>query len=487
MKKRFVLINEEGNYSLLSCELFFRGFESRISVEKGLISDIPACVGYGKKNYIWFYFDEKVYRKLADEALEKLVADPSFVPKIILPEMMKAGESAEKIIVELDRKNYDLSSKEALIAFQELSNIVIDQIGYHFIAILDLLDFKFTNYLKNYLSDKIPESKLNWAMEKLLAPVHLTYSQKLELQMLKSARSKKTEGEIEKSLMSIAHKYEWIDYGYRGPAKDLDYFRDYFDRLRNVRSSQVESKIELIQNYRKNTSLEKTQLYKDLKIDSQHRKFIDSLSDLSFLKTYRKDIAFMSICGIYKILDKCSNGISKENRFYLTIEEAEDLIKGKKVPTSRKLTDREKESIYLSEGHRILTGDKARTFRKENCYNETDDLDLDVDFVSGTTASLGRKSIVTGRVRIVNKYKEIGKIEEGDILVSVATTPDILPAMKVAAAIVTDLGGITSHAAIVSRELKTTCVIGTRIATKVFKDGDLVEVDADKGIVRKLD
>jgi pyruvate,water dikinase len=60
-------------------------------------------------------------------------------------------------------------------------------------------------------------------------------------------------------------------------------------------------------------------------------------------------------------------------------------------------------------------------------------------------------------------------------------------AMRKAAAIVTDLGGITCHAAIVSREMKVPCVVGTKIATKVFKDGDLVEVDAIKGTVRKLE
>ncbi len=62
------------------------------------------------------------------------------------------------------------------------------------------------------------------------------------------------------------------------------------------------------------------------------------------------------------------------------------------------------------------------------------------------------------------------------------TDPDFLPAMKKASAIITDEGGITCHAAIVSRELKIPCIIGTRIATKVLKDGDLVEVDANKGI-----
>jgi pyruvate,water dikinase len=72
------------------------------------------------------------------------------------------------------------------------------------------------------------------------------------------------------------------------------------------------------------------------------------------------------------------------------------------------------------------------------------------------------------------------------VLVTSMTTPDFIVAMKKAGAIVTDEGGLSCHAAIVSRELKIPCVIGTKIATKVFKDGDRVEVDANKGIVKIL-
>ena len=71
-------------------------------------------------------------------------------------------------------------------------------------------------------------------------------------------------------------------------------------------------------------------------------------------------------------------------------------------------------------------------------------------------------------------------------LVSNATQPELLPAMKKAAAIVTDVGGMTCHAAIVSRELGVPCVIGTKIASQVLKDGDLVEVDASHGRVKKV-
>jgi len=67
------------------------------------------------------------------------------------------------------------------------------------------------------------------------------------------------------------------------------------------------------------------------------------------------------------------------------------------------------------------------------------------------------------------------------------TDPRYVFAMKKAGAIVTDEGGITCHAAIVARELKKPCIIGTKIATKVLKGGDLVEVDAERGIVRILE
>jgi pyruvate, water dikinase len=78
------------------------------------------------------------------------------------------------------------------------------------------------------------------------------------------------------------------------------------------------------------------------------------------------------------------------------------------------------------------------------------------------------------------------KINKGDILMCNATNPDIVIVMERASAFVTDEGGITCHAAIISREMQKPCIIGTKIATKIFKDGDMVEVDANKGIVRKL-
>ena len=75
------------------------------------------------------------------------------------------------------------------------------------------------------------------------------------------------------------------------------------------------------------------------------------------------------------------------------------------------------------------------------------------------------------------------KMEQGDILVAETTAPELLVACKKAGAIVTDMGGLMSHAAIVSREFGIPCIVGTQNASRILKDGDMVEVDANTGIV----
>ena len=102
--------------------------------------------------------------------------------------------------------------------------------------------------------------------------------------------------------------------------------------------------------------------------------------------------------------------------------------------------------------------------------------------LKGAAASLGAAS---GPVKIIHKPTEIDKVEKGDILVTEMTTPDFVPAMKKACAIVTDVGGRTCHAAIVSRELGIPCVVGTGTATSTLKTGQVITVDGSKGMVYK--
>ncbi|MCX8198262.1 MAG: phosphoenolpyruvate synthase [Candidatus Micrarchaeota archaeon] len=92
-----------------------------------------------------------------------------------------------------------------------------------------------------------------------------------------------------------------------------------------------------------------------------------------------------------------------------------------------------------------------------------------------------------GKVCVLSGPKEIGKVQKGDVLVTEMTTPDFVPAMKKAVAIVTNSGGMTCHAAIVSREMGIPCVVGTKNATEVLKDGMFVTVDAIRGIIYEGD
>jgi pyruvate,water dikinase len=102
------------------------------------------------------------------------------------------------------------------------------------------------------------------------------------------------------------------------------------------------------------------------------------------------------------------------------------------------------------------------------------------DVLKGQIANKGKAK---GIVRIVLDPHDDKGFKDGDILVTSMTRPEFVPLMRRAAAVVTNEGGITSHAAIVSRELRIPCIIATKIATQFLKDGDMVEVDADQGIV----
>ncbi len=136
-------------------------------------------------------------------------------------------------------------------------------------------------------------------------------------------------------------------------------------------------------------------------------------------------------------------------------------------------------NIYFVQSRPVTTTKKeAGVEKKEEGAVETKAEVL----LKGIAASIG---IASGAVRIIYKPDEIDKVGQGEVLVTEKTNPDFVPAMKRAAAIVTDTGGQTSHAAIVSRELGIPCVVGTGTATHVLKNDQVISVDGAKGLVYK--
>ncbi len=137
----------------------------------------------------------------------------------------------------------------------------------------------------------------------------------------------------------------------------------------------------------------------------------------------------------------------------------------------------EKGKIFIVQARPITTIKKRKAEETKKVDGEEGKLR---ELLRGLPASPG---IASGKVKIIYSADEIDKVEKGDVLVTTMTNPDMVPAMEKAAAIVTDEGGITSHAAIVSRELGVPCIVGTEKATKVLKNGQVVTVDAYKGVV----
>ncbi|MFA4834232.1 MAG: PEP-utilizing enzyme [Patescibacteria group bacterium] len=186
-----------------------------------------------------------------------------------------------------------------------------------------------------------------------------------------------------------------------------------------------------------------------------------------------------------RLLKKISESVlagklSSELIHVLTDNEMEDYFLKNSLPTARDLKKRLTGCaiLYDSKGlSTIYTGSEYKkllsglTDKKSN------------DEIKGMVAFKGKAQ---GIVKIILDPKDNKNFQDGDILVAGMTRPEYLSLMRRSAAFITDAGGLLSHAAIVARELKKPCIVGTEIASKVLKDGDLIEVDANKGIVKIL-
>jgi len=163
---------------------------------------------------------------------------------------------------------------------------------------------------------------------------------------------------------------------------------------------------------------------------------------------------------------------------FLTIDEVELYLKNNKLPLKKELISRSNGLAFFCQGKnvKLLTG---------NAY-----VDLQKFLVSFTGNELkgatAYKGMAKGTARIILNPLKVKIFNKGDVLITGMTRPEFLSLMKKASAFVTDAGGLLSHAAIVARELKKPCILATENASKVIKDGDLVEVDANNGIVRIL-
>jgi len=229
---------------------------------------------------------------------------------------------------------------------------------------------------------------------------------------------------------------------------------------------------------------EKEKLFTELKISPYLKTLIHLSEDFTYWQDERKRATYYAIHYGSILLEE----VAKRTSFtlhqlkYMTQYEVSRIFES--PPKKSEINHRLKFcAAYWCQtgkyaGVELITGRQAEEYKTQVLTPKDN---RDVTELRGLCASSGK---VMGKVRVINSATEAHKVKRGEILVAVMTRPDYVVGMKRAAAIVTNEGGVTSHAAIVSRELGIPCVIGTRVATEVLKDGQIVEVLADQGLVK---
>lgn len=276
-----------------------------------------------------------------------------------------------------------------------------------------------------------------------------------------------------KSKSNILKKYAWINSSYSGYkpytkenlANDLKDLKDPALAKKQLLNNKI-AKEKILKKYKFNDEIKAIIKLTDLFIKWQDQRKVYTLTYVTLRSKILHEIA------------RRFNFDAKILEYALTNELP--LILDKKLSLEVIRDRRDKGVLFIHKNgnvDNIIVGEESESFASKIKSIENSKMSE----INGTIASRGK---AVGKVRIIMTAKNIHEVEDGEILVAPMTRPEHLVGMKKASAIITDDGGITCHAAIISRELGVPCIIGTKIATQVLKDGDMVEVDADNGVVK---
>ncbi len=460
-------------------------------------------------------FPRMRFSLMGQRILDKILEDIDWAEKHN-KKIIDYSEDYMKIAKEIREINVqNFSDKELAKVYERLSTV---QSNCHQTGVLwVVLEFDhqlFTKYLLAYIEQKIKKNSLslraNEVFSTLTTPTKESFAQLEEKSLLEigvkiqenekawnfflqSAPKEIEENlsqnfpEINSLLEKHVYEFQWLPFMYIGPAWSKKYFIETLHGI--VRQNpDIKTLITRIEKNKKNLIERQKELFKHIGVHGKHEKLLRIAQDMVYTKALRKDALYFGMFVVDKILrELCKRkNLSLKQSQWLYPYEIVDILLGKIESNPSELNARHKYHVlYLHhENVKMLVGKEAKEFMAGIKMESTNIDSFKEKNLLGDCACPG---IVRGVVKIIESPADMVKMNEGNILVAHATNPDVVPAMKKAGAIVTDLGGITCHAAIVSRELGKPCVIGTKHATKVLKDGMTVEVDATHAIVRILD
>jgi len=429
--------------------------------------------------------------KLYEKVINKQKEDNNYWQKVF-KKWLKKEEEFRKFYNKLVAKNIRIIPDKKLIGDIKKYVSFVD-VSRRFSSIIDPFTFIVETEFKKMLVKFGEKSKIdiNEAYDILTRPEFPSFFNARDIELADLAKNILRKGkkiipeslkskEIYKKIQSHIKKYSWIKMNSFTDGGKAYGFNEVFKEIRKIAREKPnkiirKNKEYLINRQKRRNYIRKYKFNKEIVMVSNLIILFTNWQDIrkenSLMASYLNNKYFQEIARRKKI--------KKDVVAYLDYSEIGDLLEG-----NLKVSEIEKRKkgvlfAFKKDSFKIFTDKKILKLILDNIINKK----IEKTEIKGTSASLGN---VIGRVTIIRSIRDLKNMKKGDILITTMTRPEHIVAIKKAKAIVTDDGGITCHAAIVSRELGIPCIIGTRVATKTLKDGDKIEVDAKKGIVKIL-
>lgn len=440
---------------------------------------------YYKEEYGVVYWDSNRLNRLAQHVYDNYGRTGKF--EDVYKKYKIGAEIVERIYQERDySKLAKLKGDELLSYFDEIWGA--GQKFWKYSIFIDAFDPGVDQKEIKAIADRYFLSKEEIGI--LTTPHQRTFNNDRVLELLRIIKpSFKKLVNTDKILDFINKSEEIKDYMH-----NFDYSKSNYSFVKPITKEEV---VQEIKKYTQDKVLFDRELERLENYESEHTKSVKKVlnkyklkknpleffSFLTYWREERKKVCLMSIYlyeDIFKVIE-AKTGIPIRYLKYLSHEELPSALKG--LIDKDVLKNRREIGVLVSvDGleYSMISGKEATSVKEELDQKLKGEVAEQTSF-AGQTACQG---YAKGIAKIILDESQFSKLKDGEILVTGMTRPEFVPLMKIAAGIVTNEGGITCHAAIVSRELGKPCIIGTRIATEIIKDGDLVEVRANHGTVR---
>jgi phosphohistidine swiveling domain-containing protein len=429
------------------------------------------------------------WNRVATFLCDRMVEDPIYLATQYDKQRV-AGQSLVKLSRKLIAQSFnDLSISELINHYKEIQSgwLEFDQ--------LNVFPWLIGGpHYQSHLSEALLSSGATIPdedFETLITNPKLSFSAEEELKLLNLALKLQTNGSSPQDHLAeideLVDLYYWIPFGYDGPVVyDRNHYINTLQTLLEKDSNDLYSKQQQLDGY-ENTMIRKQDLlYEQLNLSDNLKHLIKQMHILSMLTDERKEYTFQAHVAFDKVLVAISRSLGTDKMVLKYILLDELVAYSENIDKLKEIAQKRTEGLAVfaaSDGVlQVIEGDRAQQLL-EQMIPKTDDAKV----LKGQIGCRGADTITRGRVKILLSPIEMSKLESGEILVSTMTTPEYVPAMRRSIAIVTDEGGVTCHAAIVSRELNLPCIIGTKAATRVLKDGDIIEMNTSEGTIRVLE